>query len=84
MNVERIDSNIVKNGTKNVQRAAMCDEISLQKTSNVSVVTTNAVETAAMSSICGRKSWDDCLSTANRLHLHLAKENTGKPLVSNN
>ena len=50
--LKKIDSNIVRNGTKSVQRAAMCDEISLQKTSNVIVVTRNAVEAAAMSRIC--------------------------------
>jgi len=46
---KRNDDNVVRNETKIVRRAATCDEISLQKTSNVSVVATNAVHTAALS-----------------------------------
>jgi len=34
----RNDNNVVKDGKAIVRRAAVCDEISLQKTSNVSVV----------------------------------------------
>jgi len=39
---KRNDDNVVRGETKIVRRAAMCDEISLQKTSNVSVVATDA------------------------------------------
>ena len=49
MNVKRSDDYKVRDRTKSVQRAAMCNEISLQKTLNVSVVATEAVETAALS-----------------------------------
>jgi len=39
---KRNSDNVVRNEIKIVRRAAVCDEISLQKTLNVSVVAANA------------------------------------------
>jgi len=68
INVEKCNDNIVRNKRKIVQRAAKCDEISLQETLKVSVVAADVEE------ISGTMMWNIVLvilivlTTANRLH----------------
>ena len=68
INVGKIKINIVLNKRKIVQRAAMCDEISLQKTSKVSVVAADAEEISEWMMVKFVSVILIVLTTANRLH----------------
>jgi len=68
INVGKININTVLNKRKIVQRAAICDDISLQKTLNVSVVAADAEEMFRTMTVRFVSILLIILTTANRLH----------------
>jgi len=68
INVGKININTVLNKRKIVQRAAICDDISLQKMLNVSVVAADAEEISRSMMVRFVSVILIILTTANRLH----------------
>ena len=68
INVGKININNVLNKRKIVQRAAICDDISLQKTLNVSVVAADVGEMFRTMTVKSVSVICIVVTTANRLH----------------